>query len=218
MLEAVTDVDVSNDAFPYMTARYLSIGEVTPVWAQRISYAGELGWELYGQIAMGQRAWDVLWEAGHEHGLIAAGAGAFDSLRLEKGYRLWAQDIDTEHDPLAAGLGFAVRWDKDFTGRAALEAIRDRGGPSSRLACMTFDDDRAVVMGKEPVWHEGRVVSYVTSANYGYSIGRGIAYGYLPSALAHEGTLVEVEYFGERLAATVTNDPLWDPKGERQKT
>ena len=217
VLSAVTDVDVSNEAFPYMTARYLSIGEVTPVWAQRISYAGELGWELYGQIAMGQRAWDVLWEAGREHGLVAAGAGAFDSLRLEKGYRLWGQDIDTEHDPLAAGLGFAVRWDKEFTGRAALDAIRDAGGPSHRLTCMTLDDARAVVMGKEPIHHDGRVVSYVTSANHGYSIGRGIVYGYLPAALAVEGTPVAVEYFGERLAATVTNDPLWDPKGERQK-
>ncbi|MGZ8581425.1 MAG: GcvT family protein, partial [Actinomycetota bacterium] len=217
VLSAVTDVDVSNEAFPYLTARYLSIGEVTPVWAQRISYAGELGWELYGQIAMGQRAWDVLWEAGREHDLVAAGGGAFDSLRLEKGYRLWAQDIDTEHDPLAAGLGFAVRWDKDFTGKAALEAIREAGGPAQWLSCLTLDDDRAVVMGKEPMWHEGRVVSYVTSANYGYSIGRGIVYGYLPAELAVEGTPVEVEYFGERLAATVTNDPLWDPKGERQK-
>ena len=97
------------------------------MWAQRISYAGELGWELYGQIAMGQRAWDVLWEAGREHGLVAAGGGAFDSLRLEKGYRLWAQDIDTEHDPLAAGLGFAVRWDKDFTGQGGA-----RGDPRRR--------------------------------------------------------------------------------------
>ena len=217
VLQAVTDVDVSNEAFPYLTARYLNLGEVTPVWAQRISYAGELGWELYGQIAMGQRAWDVLWEAGREHGLVAAGAGAFDSLRLEKGYRLWAQDIDTEHDPLAAGLGFAVRWEKDFTGKAALEAIRDSGGPAQRLSCLTLDDDRAVVMGKEPLWHDGRVVSYVTSANYGYSIGRGIAYGYLPAELAVEGNPIEVEYFGERLAATVTNEPLWDPKGERQK-
>ena len=217
VLQAVTDVDVSNEAFPYLTARYLNLREVTPVWAQRISYAGELGWELYGQIAMGQRAWDVLWEAGREHGLVAAGAGAFDSLRLEKGYRLWAQDIDTEHDPLAAGLGFAVRWDKDFTGKAALEAIRDAGGPAQRLSCLTLDDDRAVVMGKEPLWHDGRVVSHVTSANYGYSIGRGIAYGYLPAELAVEGIPIEVEYFGERLAATVTNEPLWDPKGERQK-
>ena len=128
VLQAVTDADVSNDAFPYLTARYLNVGEVGPVWAQRISYAGELGWELYGQFAMGDRAWDLLWEAGREHGIVAAGAGAFDSLRLEKGYRLWGQDIHTEHDPFEAGLGFAVRMDKgEFQGRAALEAILDRG-------------------------------------------------------------------------------------------
>jgi len=216
VLAAVTEADVSNEGFPYMTARYLDVGEVSPVWAQRISYAGELGWELYGQIAMGRRVWDVLWEAGREHGLIAAGGGAFDSLRLEKGYRLWGQDIDTERDPLSAGLGFAVRWDKDFQGREALERIRETG-PPSRLACMTFDDVHTVVMGKEPILHDGRVVSYVTSATYGYSVGRGIVYGYLPAELAVEGTPIEIESFGVRHAATVTNDPLWDPKGERLK-
>ena len=133
VLAAVTEADVSNDAFPYMTATYLHVGEVGPVWAQRISYAGELGWELYGQFAMGQRAWDLLWEAGREHGIAAGGGGAFDSLRLEKGYRLWGQDIHTEHDPLGAGLGFAVKWDKEFQGRQALERIRDAGGPAERL-------------------------------------------------------------------------------------
>jgi dimethylglycine oxidase len=216
VLGAITDDDVSNDAFPYMTARYLSIGEVSPVWAQRISYAGELGWELYGQFAMGRRVWDLLMDAGRDHGIVAAGGGAFDSLRLEKGYRLWGQDIDTERDPLSAGLGFAVRWDKEFQGKAALEQIRERG-PERRLACITLDDPRAVVMGKEPIVHDGRVVSYVTSAAYGYSVGRGVVYGYLPADLAVESTPVEVEYFGSRLAATVTNEPLWDPKGERLK-
>jgi dimethylglycine oxidase len=215
VLQAVTGVDVGNEAFPYLTARYLNVGEVTPVWAQRISYAGELGWELYGQIAMGDRAWEVLWEAGNDHGVAAAGLGAFDSLRLEKGYRLWGQDIDTEHDPLAAGLGFAVGWDKDFQGKEALERIRDAGGPARRLSCIVFDDPSVVVMGKEPIRHGGRLVSYVTSANYGYSIGRGIVYGYLPAELAIEGTAVEVEYFDEWYPATVASDPLWDPKGER---
>ena len=215
VLQAITDVDVSNEAFPYMTARYLNVAEVDPVWTQRISYAGELGWELYGQIAMGQRAWDVLWEAGQEHGIVAAGGGAFDSLRLEKGYRLWGQDIHTEHDPFEAGLGFAVRMDKgEFQGREALQRKVDRG-LTEKLACITLDDPAAVVMGKEPIRHEGRVVSYVTSAAYGYSIGRGIVYGYLPVDLAVEGTPVEVEYFGDRLAATVAAEPLWDPKGER---
>jgi glycine cleavage system aminomethyltransferase T len=214
VLSAVTDADVSNDAFPYLTARYLNIGEVGPVWAQRISYAGELGWELYGQFAMGDRAWELLWEAGREHGIVAAGLGAFDTLRLEKGYRLWGQDLDTEHDPLEAGLGFAVRWDKEFQGKAALEAIRDRG-VTRRLAPMTLDDPSHVALGKEPVRHEGDVVSFVTSAGYGYSIGRGIAYGYLPVEIAAEGTAVEIEYFDERLPATVAAEPLFDPKGER---
>ncbi len=217
ILERVTDADVANDAFPYLTARYLNVGEVSPVWAQRISYAGELGWELYGQFAMGDRVWDLLWRAGIEHGMVAAGSGAFDSLRLEKGYRLWGQDINTEHDPLEAGLGFAVHWDKEFQGRAALEAIRDAGGPPRRLSCITLDDPRVVVMGYEPIWHEGRVAGYVTSAAYGYAVGRGIAYGYLPAEAAVAGTAVEVEYFGVRHAATVGNEPLWDPKGERLK-
>jgi dimethylglycine oxidase len=214
VLQAVTDEDVSNEAFPYMTARYLNVAEVAPVWAQRISYAGELGWELYGQIAMGQRAWDALWEAGREHGIVAGGGGAFDSLRLEKGYRLWGQDLHTEHDPFEAGLGFAVRMEKDFQGRDALQRKLDRG-LSEKLACVTLDDPAAVVMGKEPIVHGGRVVAYVTSAAYGYAVGRGIAYGYLPVELAVEGTPVEVEYFGDRLPATVAAEPLWDPKGER---
>lgn len=216
ILAAVTDADCSNDAFPYMSARRIDLGEV-PVLAQRISYVGELGWELYGPMEMGRRAWDLVWEAGRDAGLVAAGLGAFDSLRLEKGYRLWGQDIDTEHDPIEAGLGFAIRWDKDFQGKAALEAVRDRG-PERRLSCMTLDDPGRVVMGKEPVWAEGRVVGSVTSAGYGYTVGRGIAYGYLPAELAREGTAVEIEYLGERLAATVVAEPLVDPKGERLRS
>jgi len=138
-------------------------------------------------VRHGRSRVDLLWEAGRVHGIVAAGSGAFDSLRLEKGYRLWGQDIHTEHDPFEAGLGFAVRMDKgDFQGRAALEAILERGH-SHKLACMTFDDPSVVVMGKEPIWSGGRVVSYVTSANYGYSVGRGIVYGYLPVDLGPKG-------------------------------
>jgi glycine cleavage system aminomethyltransferase T/glycine/D-amino acid oxidase-like deaminating enzyme len=215
VLAAATADDVSNDAIAYMTGHEIEIGEV-PVFAQRISYVGELGWELYGPFDMGARVWDLLWEAGRVYGLVAAGLGAFDSLRLEKGYRLWGQDIGTEYDPISAGLGFAVKWDKEFQGKEALERIRDEG-PAKRLSAITLDDPRAVVLGKEPIWHGDRVVSYATSANYGFSIGRGIVYGYLPAAIAQEGTPVEVEYFGERIAANVAADPLFDPKGARLK-
>jgi glycine cleavage system aminomethyltransferase T/glycine/D-amino acid oxidase-like deaminating enzyme len=218
VLQAVSDVDVSNETFPYMTARYLNVGEVGPVWAQRISYAGELGWELYGQFAMGDRAWELLWEAGEPHGIVAAGGGAFDSLRLEKGYRLWNQDINTEHDPFEAGLGFAVKMDKgEFQGREALEKKLEQGNRAT-LACMTLEDPSTVVMGKEPIWFGDQAVAYVTSANHGYSIGRGIVYGYLPTELAVEGTPLEVEYFGERHPVTVAADPLFDPKNERLRS
>jgi dimethylglycine oxidase len=216
ILQAVTDADVTNEAFPYMTARYLDVGEVGRVWAQRISYVGELGWELYGEFAMGRRAWDLLWEAGRGHGLVAAGLGAFDTLRLEKGYRLWGQDIHAEYDPLEAGIGFAVRWAKDFQGKPALEAARERG-VARRLRPMLLDDPAAVVLGKEPIRAGGKVVGHVTSAGYGYTIGRCIVYGYLPVELADEGTKVEVEYFDRRYAATVASEPLVDPKGERLK-
>jgi dimethylglycine oxidase len=216
ILQAVTDADVTNEAFPYMTARYLDVGEVGRVWAQRISYVGELGWELYGEFAMGRRAWDLLWEAGRGHGLVAAGLGAFDTLRLEKGYRLWGQDIHAEYDPLEAGIGFAVRWAKDFQGKPALEAARERG-VARRLRPMLLDDPAAVVLGKEPIRAGGKVVGHVTSAGYGYTVGRCIVYGYLPVELADEGTKVEVEYFDRRYAATVASEPLVDPKGERLK-
>jgi glycine cleavage system aminomethyltransferase T len=214
VLSAVTDADLSNEAFPYMSAQYLNVGEVAPVWAQRISYAGELGWELYGQFAMGDRAWELLWNAGRDHGIVAAGLGSFDTLRLEKGYRLWGQDAGTEYSPFEAGLGFAVKMDKGFQGKEALERQLERG-IERKLCCVTLDDPSHVVMGKEPIRANGEVVGFVTSAGYGYSIGRCIAYGYLPSELAVEDTSLEIEYFDERLAAHVASEPLWDPKGER---
>ena len=191
------------------------MGEVDAVWTQRISYAGELGWELYGQIAMGQRAWDVLWQAGREHGIVAAGGGAFDSLRLEKGYRLWGQDIHTEHDPFEAGLGFAVRMDKGSSrGREALQRIARPGPrPRSSLPHPRRPHRRGDGQGADRPRRPGRLLRHERRVRV---LDRaGIVYGYLPVELAVEGMPVEVEYFGDRLAATVAAEPLWDPKGER---
>ena len=204
------------EALPYRSILPRWIGEV-PVLASRISYVGELGWELYAPMEYGSRLWAVLFEAGQPLGAVAAGIGAMDSLRLEKGYRLWGADIDPEHDPYSAGLGFAVRLGKgDFVGRDALLKIRDRG-PSSLLRCIVFDDPAAAVLGKEPVLRDGRVIGYVTSANTGYTVGKSIAYSYLPIADTMAGTRLTVEYFGERLAATVTDEPLFDPEHRRMR-
>ena len=216
LLSRVCEDDVSNGGFPYMTAKPITIGEV-PALALRISYVGELGWEIYASAEQGLRLWDTLSEAGRPLGVIAAGGGAFDSLRLEKGYRLWGNDIHTDYNPYEAGIGFAVRMRKgDFIGRDALRELRAQG-PARKLCCMTLDDPNAVVMGKEPILDGDRMIGYVTSANYGHSIGRGIVYGYLPIDYAEAGTNVEVLYFGERLPATVADEPLYDPTGSRMK-
>jgi glycine cleavage system aminomethyltransferase T/glycine/D-amino acid oxidase-like deaminating enzyme len=213
VLAPLTDADLTNDGLKYFRARRLHIGNV-PVTAMRLSYVGELGWELYTSADLGLRLWDTIWQAGKQHGLIAAGRGAFNSLRLEKGYRSFGADMTFEHDPYEAGLGFAVRLDKgDFVGREAL--LRRKESPVRSLACLTIDDPTDVVIGKEPVFVDGRPVGYVTSAAFGYSIGKGIAYAWLPAEYAVEGRQAEIGYFDRRVRATVTPEPLFDPKMTR---
>ncbi len=214
VLEGVAEQDVSNQAFPYFTAQALTL-ETVPALAFRLSYVGELGWEIYVPAELGQRLWDVLWAAGQEHQIIAGGMGAFDSLRLEKGYRALGAELHIEHNPYQAGLGWAVDLDQgDFLGRAALLELR-AAGIDHRLCCLTMQNGMA--LGKEPIFSGDQCVGYVTSANYGYSVGKHIAYGYLPSGFAHKGTQVEIEYFGERFPALVDDDPLYDPGMEKLK-
>ncbi|QEV16953.1 FAD-dependent oxidoreductase [Streptomyces alboniger] len=210
LVQPLTRDDFSHEAFGYFKAKETYIGHV-PVTAMRLSYVGELGWELYTTADLGLRLWDTLWEAGRAHGVIAAGRSAFNSLRLEKGYRAWGHDMTTEHNPYEAGVGFAVRMNKgDFVGRAALEAL---GAPTRKLTALLLDDPAAVVLGKEPVYADGAPAGYVTSASYGYTLGRCVAYAWLPPLEA--GTGVHVEYFGEKVPATVAEEPLFDPEMTR---
>ncbi len=216
LAQQVSPNNLSNTAFPYLTAQSIVIGEI-PVLAVRISYVGELGWEFYTATEYGLRLWDLLWEAGQSTGLAAVGAGAFESLRLEKGYRLWGNDIHTEYTPYEAGLAFAVRLRKgDFLGRSAL-VQRGEAGITQKLCCLVLDDPAHVVMGKEPILNGDQYLGYVTSANYGYTVGKSLAYGYLPLAFAAPGTHVEIEYFGKRYPAMVADEPLFDPAMTRLK-
>ena len=161
--------------------------------------------------------WDTLWEAGQSLGVAAAGGGAFESLRLEKGYRLWGADVHTEYNPLEAGLGFAVRMDKeDFLGRAALEGI-GTGGVSRKWCCLRLEDPDTVLMGSEPVRHSGRTVGYVTSAGYGYSVRESLAFSYLPTEISLPGNRLEIDYFEAPQGATVVSIPRYDP-GNRKLT
>src|SRR6187551_1873018 len=211
ILQSLTTADLSNEAFPYMRAKELAIGRV-PCLALRVTYVGELGWELYCRSEFGLALWDTIWDAGREHGLVASGYRAIDSLRLEKGYRVWGTDITPEDTPFEAGLRFAVKLDKDdFVGRDALAESRE---PDRRLRCLTLADPRAVALGSEPVRVGDEPVGRVTSGGYGYTVGASIAYAYLPAE--HEvGTGVAVEIFGEWVAGGVAAEPLYDPTGEK---
>jgi 4-methylaminobutanoate oxidase (formaldehyde-forming) len=211
VLQPLTATDLSDAGFPYMTARELAVGLV-PCLAVRVTYVGELGWELYCPAEFGARLWDELWAAGNDHGLVAGGYKAIDSLRLEKGYRVWGSDITPEDTPFEAGLGFAVKLDKgDFVGRDALAAAPD---PERRLRCLTLVDPHAVALGSEPVRVDGELVGRVTSGGYGYTVASSIAYAYLPAG--HDvGAEVAVEIFGEWIDGVVADEPLYDPSGER---
>jgi len=213
LAEVVQD-DVSDAAFPYLTARAITVGSV-PVYALRVTYVGELGWELYAHTEFGVALWRTLWDAGPPHGLVAGGYRAIDALRLEKGYRVWSSDITPDETPFEAGLGFAVALDKPggFLGRDALLAAK-AAGPRKRLRCLVLDDPLAVCLGNEPVRLGGEVVGRVTSGGYGFAVERSIAYAYLPPDAAI-GTRGEVEVFGEWIGFEVMREPLWDPTGER---
>jgi len=214
ILAPLTQADLSNEAFPYMTAQQVVVGHA-PCLAARVTYVGELGWELYPSSEFAQVLWDTLVEAGRPHGLVPAGYRAIDSLRVEKGYLAWGADITPEDTPIEAGLGFAVKMDKPaFTGREALERALAEG-PRRILRTLRLSDPRAMVLGNEPVFHDGAVVSRVTSGGVGYSVGASIAFAYLPSELAEPGITLQVEVFGERVEAEIAPRALHDPAGRR---
>jgi 4-methylaminobutanoate oxidase (formaldehyde-forming) len=193
--------------FKYMSSREISVGNI-PVTASRVTYVGELGWELYCPSEYGLQLWDALTAAG---GVTPGGYRSIDALRLEKGYRAWASDLNAETTPDEAGLSFAVKRDKgDFIGR---DALRE---PEQKLVCLVLDDPRAIALGSEPVRAaDGTIVGRVTSGGYGYAVGASIALAYVPLAYTEPGTALAVDIFGDWVDAEVRAEPLYDPAGER---
>jgi glycine cleavage system aminomethyltransferase T/glycine/D-amino acid oxidase-like deaminating enzyme len=233
LLESVTRDDVSNKGFPFGTARQIEIGPV-PVWALRISYVGELGWELYAPMEQGQLLWDILWKAGQEHGLAPVGIGVYGTTaRLEKGYRLYGNELETEYNPVEAGLARPKVKAQDFIGKQAYLKAREEK-PAATLCTLAVDNhvsssgERRYMLGREPVLtlsgdpivdRKGRR-SYVTSAGAGPSVGKHLLMAYLPPMYASVGTQLKVEYFGEYYPVTVVvagSTPLFDPSDERMK-
>ncbi|SLC71692.1 glycine cleavage system T protein (aminomethyltransferase) [Mycobacteroides abscessus subsp. massiliense] len=202
--------DISHEGFGYFRVLQTHIGSI-PVTMMRVSYVGELGWEIYASAEYGAQLWDLLYRAGRPYQLIASGRIAFNSLRLEKAYRSWGTDMTTEHQPAAAGVAFAVNAKKvEFLGKTALDAAPD---PLKTLRSIVFDDPAVTVLGKEPVYVGNAVAGYITSAGFSATLGCSIAYAWLPSEVAI-GTQLSVAYLDRVYSATVQAEPLVDPDME----
>ncbi len=215
VLQALTDEDMSNEAFPYLTIREIELG-LARVRAARVGYVGELGWELHIPTEYAASLYDAIWAAGAPFGIADAGYRAIESCRLEKGYLYWSSDITPETNPYEAGLGFCVRLDKgDFIGRDALADIKE-SGPTRRLVSFTVDGF-APFHGGEAILHGGKVVGSVTSAGFGHTLQKTIAFGYVPGPLARE-TAFGLVAFGQTYDARRGPRTLYDPKGDRLKS
>ena len=194
--------------FPYMTAKHIT----RRASVMRVTYV--VGWEFYAPWIWAKFA---LWHAGEAEGMIAGGYRAIESLRLEKGYRYWSGEIGPDYTPYEAGLGFAVKLNKEnFIGREAL--IKQKAeGLQRKLCCLTLANPSMVAIGNEPIRIGEQVVGWVSSGGYGYSVKKSIVYAYLQIEHSTVGTKLDVEVFGERVEAVVAQEPLWDAKNERVK-
>jgi glycine cleavage system aminomethyltransferase T/glycine/D-amino acid oxidase-like deaminating enzyme len=231
ILSSVTSADVSHAGFPFATARTIEVDSL-PVLASRISYVGDLGWELYVPIELGAKLWDVLWEAGAPHGVVPAGIGVYGTTgRLEKGYRAYGFELDGEYDAVEAGMAWWKVKDEDFIGREAHARQREEE-PAAVLCTLTVDDHtsssgvKRYMLGREPiVTRDGEPIvdrkgrrSFVTSAGAGPSVGKHLLMAYLPPEHANEGGELAVHYMGDDFPVTVAvagSTPLFDPDNAR---
>ncbi|PLX36468.1 MAG: FAD-dependent oxidoreductase [Hyphomicrobiales bacterium] len=216
VLEAVTDADVSNEAFPFGHVRIVDIAGA-PVRALRVTYVGELGWELHVPLGATGEVFDALMAAGVPYGMRPVGYRAIESLRLEKGYRAWSSDITPNDNPFEAGLGWAVKLksDIDFVGRGAAEKAAN-SPLTKKLACFTVDDPEVVLLGRETILRNGEFAGYLTSGGFGYTVGKPIGYGYVRNAEGVDDDYIaagtyELVVATERVPATVHLGPLYDP-------
>jgi 4-methylaminobutanoate oxidase (formaldehyde-forming) len=212
VLAKVCDDDVSHEAFPFMAAKDIRIG-YAPALAYRVTYIGELGWELYIPSEYLQYAYEELQQAGEEYGISNIGYRAIDSLRLEKRYLAWGVDITPDYNPYEAGLQFLIDWNKgDFIGAEALARIRQEG-VQQKLVCLALDDPLPV-FGGEAIFCGDKVVAQTTSGNFAYSAGKSLVLGYLPVDVLDQGNFM-VEAFGERSFASIVKGAIYDPKRKK---
>ncbi|HEY7584358.1 MAG TPA: FAD-dependent oxidoreductase [Acidimicrobiia bacterium] len=208
ILGSVTDADLSSEAFPWYSAREIGVG-MAPAVVLRISYVGELGWEIYVPVSFGRHLWDTLWTAGRDHGLTAVGLASLFSLRIEKGYRLIGSDLTPEITPRQAQMSWLLDRDKDFLGRDGVS------GDGHRMVTLRFDDPAALMYSWTPVYQSDDVVGWIASGEFGYSVGAFIAHAFVPQELTAPGTRLQVRYTGQFFEGEVVKGPLWDPANVR---
>ncbi len=220
LLSTLTEADLSNEAFPFGASREIEVA-YAPVRASRVSYVGELGWELYAPSEYARGIAEAILAAGEDFGLRPAGMHAMDSLRIEKAYRHWGHDITGEDTPLEAGLMFACRLDKavPFIGRDALLRQKETG-VTKRLVQFLLEDPEPLLYHNEPIVRDGAIVGYLSSGNYGHTLGAAVGLGYLRNEGGVDADFVsagryEIEIAGERVPARASLRPLYDPKSER---
>ncbi len=220
LLSEVTNADLSNQAFPFGTAQEIEIGQAL-ARALRLTYVGELGWEIYVPSEFAAGVFDAIAAKGAAHGLKMAGMHVLDSCRIEKAFRHWGHDISDEDTPLEAGLGFACRLDKNvpFIGRDALLRQKERG-VEKRLVQFALEDPEPLLYHNEPIYRDGEIVGYLSSGNYGHALGRAIGLGYVRRAGGIDAGFInagryEIEVAGTRCPATASLRPMYDPKSER---
>jgi glycine cleavage system aminomethyltransferase T/glycine/D-amino acid oxidase-like deaminating enzyme len=223
ILSEVTRDDVSNDGFAFGTVKTIGIAGC-PVQALRVTYVGELGWELHLPVEYASTVYTALMEAGIPHGLINAGYRAIESCRLEKGYRAWGSDIGSDHTPLEAGLGWAVKLKSgtDFKGRAAMEAQKQEG-VKKMMAGFTVEDPEIILLGRETIYRNGERVGWLSSGGFGYTVGKSIGYGYVRHSEGVDRDYVasgkyELEVANTRVPCNVRMAPLIDPSMQRVKS
>jgi glycine cleavage system aminomethyltransferase T/glycine/D-amino acid oxidase-like deaminating enzyme len=213
MLSLITNQDLSTEAMPFLSMRKTNVGTFSAELV-RVTFVGELGYEIYTDVKNGYALWELLWKTGQQFGIVACGYKAIDSLRSEKGYLYWGSDITADETPLQAGLSFAVSKQKEFLGKKKMLEREIK----KKLVTMILENPKAIVLGNEPVRINGKIAGRVTSGSYGAYIRSSIAFVYLPVELTNVDIHTEILVFGNWITAKIVQGPLYDPKGLKVKT
>jgi dimethylglycine dehydrogenase len=216
VLAVCTDADLGNDAFRWLTGQEIEVAGVGGVRALRMNYVGELGWELHTPMAAMPTVFAALMRAGEAHGIALFGTYAMNSLRMEKAYRAWGEELTNEVSLIAADMERFVAFDKEFVGRAATALSKQRG-PPIRLVYLAVESVDSDCHGNEPVYQGDRLVGLTTGGAYGHAVGQSLAFAYVAPELARADERFEVLMLGQRRAARVLARPAWDPENLRLK-